>query len=195
MCVGRGSEHDHHGRIPWTADRLRIIHCAVTPGSLLVSSRGRQYCPELRIPLSCATGFPCQGPGYAWAAGGGDPVPAAGSAVIAWYVFMMAFLFTIVNTQYGKALIIYPDLASGFAAIPLASYIPAGMVSHKDDRIHGSADFAGKQGIISGSGQLTIVNFRVPAGSCGQSRVSEGKLWQRFTIILRQPSATPRLCG
>jgi hypothetical protein len=117
--------------------------------------------------MSCATGFPYQGPGYTWAAGTVDPVPAAGSAVIAWYVFMMAFLFTIVNIQCGKARIIYPDFASGFAAIPPSSYIPAGMVSHEDDRMHDSAGFAGKQGIITGSGQLTIVNFRDPAGSCG----------------------------
>jgi hypothetical protein len=88
---------------------------------------------------------------------------------------MMAFLFTIVNMQYGKARIIYSDFASGFAAIPPSSYIPAGMVSHEDDRIRGSAGFARNQGIISGSGQLTIVNLRDPAGRCGQFQSLRGK--------------------
>jgi hypothetical protein len=88
---------------------------------------------------------------------------------------MLAFLFTIVNIQYGKVRIIYPDFASGFAAIPPSSYIMAGMVSQEDDRMHGSAGFARNQGIITGSGQLTIVNFRVPAGTCGQFQSHRGK--------------------
>jgi len=38
-------------------------------------------------------------------------------AIIIEYVFMVSFLFTNVNTQYGQGRDIYPDLASGFAAI------------------------------------------------------------------------------
>jgi hypothetical protein len=42
---------------------------------------------------------------------------ALGPAMIVAYVFMVSFLFTLVNTQYGADLFIEPDLASGFAAI------------------------------------------------------------------------------
>jgi hypothetical protein len=35
------------------------------------------------------------------------------------YVFMVSFLFTVVNTQYGPGRLIETDLVSGFAAIRL----------------------------------------------------------------------------
>jgi hypothetical protein len=81
-----------------------------------VSSMGLQYCPELRIPLNRATAITGRMPDLAGAA---VPVASgyAGLAIFAWGVFMFLFLFTFVNTQYEAGRIIYPDFASGFAAI------------------------------------------------------------------------------
>ena len=105
---------------------------AVTLGPVLISSVGRQYCPELRIPLNCSAGLPCHKPGEQRADVTGDPGRAAGSAMIAWCVFMIAFLFTLyVNTEYGGVLLIYPDLASVFAASALYSYLQGSMVPQK----------------------------------------------------------------
>jgi len=59
---------------------------------------------------------------YAPAAEPGSTGCAAGSAIIVAMVFMIPFLFTVVNAQYGMLRFIEPDLASGFAAIP----VPAG---------------------------------------------------------------------
>ena len=38
------------------------------------------------------------------------------------------FLFTLVNTQYEAGSIIYPDFATGFAALPRNSYLPERIV-------------------------------------------------------------------
>lgn len=46
--------------------------------------------------------------------------------MIAWCVFMISFLFTMVNTQYGGEQIIYPDFVSGFAAFHPSFYLYAG---------------------------------------------------------------------
>jgi hypothetical protein len=150
-----------HGRIPWTADRLRLSQRAVTGRPVLISSVHRQYCPELRIPLNCSTGLPCQRPGLARAAVAGDPAPTAGSVMIAWYVFMIRFLFTIVNTQYGRVLFIYPDFASGFAALSLFSYLCESIIP----QISGYTlpVYCWKPRYNIRPGQLTIVNFREPA--------------------------------
>ena len=54
---------------------------------------------------------------------------AAGIGVFAWCVFMAVFLFTFVNTQYEAGRIIYPDFVTGFAALPLNSYLPERIVT------------------------------------------------------------------
>jgi hypothetical protein len=110
-----------HGHIPWTAIIPRVRRIAVTGGSLFVSPRGVQYCPEPRIPLNHSTGFPGRMPGEARAAVPGASGPAESSAIFAWCVFMAVFLFTDVNTEYEAGRVIYPDFASGFAAIFLSS--------------------------------------------------------------------------
>jgi hypothetical protein len=53
--LGREIRMLFHGHIPWTAARLRIIRDAFAGESVLLSSMGLQYCPELRIPLNRST--------------------------------------------------------------------------------------------------------------------------------------------
>jgi len=82
---------------------------------------GLQYCPELRIPLDHATGLSDRILEEARAAVPGASGTAKSPAIFAWCVFMVFFLFTFVNTKYGAGRVIYPDFASGFAAIFLSS--------------------------------------------------------------------------
>jgi hypothetical protein len=90
----------------------------------------------------------------------GTSGPAASPAIFAWCVFMAVFLFTIVNTKVRACRVLYPDFASCFAA----RFLSSRENGIKEYRI-GKMVFAGNQGIISDSGQLTIVNFRDPTGS------------------------------
>jgi hypothetical protein len=94
---------------------------AVMFGSVLVSTGRQQYCPAPRIPLDVWSGT-CPGlPVYAEAAVPGMAGAAFIPAMIVAYEFMVSFLFTLVNTQYGAGRLIETDLASGFAAIRLSS--------------------------------------------------------------------------
>jgi len=77
---------------------------AVTGGLVLVNSRGQQYCPELRIPLNHSTGLAGRMPVEPRAAvPDTSGRPAAGLAIFAYSVFMVVFLFTFVNTKYGRS--------------------------------------------------------------------------------------------
>jgi hypothetical protein len=60
-------------------------------------------------------------PEQARAAAPGVLVPVACAAIFTVCVFMDVFLFTVVNTQYGADRVLYPNFASGFAALFLPS--------------------------------------------------------------------------
>ncbi len=115
-----------HGRIPRTAKRPRFVRVEVTSWPVLTGTIGRQYCPELRIPLDCSAGLPGHRPGNARTVAFGETGPAAGPAMIAWCAFMISFLFTIVNTQFWGMRIIYSDFVSVFAAFPPSFYFYTG---------------------------------------------------------------------
>ena len=86
-------------------------------GSVLVGTGLLQYCPAPRIPLEAWSGT-CRGlPAYTRAAVREMTGAASVPAIIVAYVFMVSFLFTVVNTQYGAGRHRETDLASGFAAI------------------------------------------------------------------------------
>jgi hypothetical protein len=105
-----------HGHIPRTAIFPRVMRRAVMFGSVLISTGRLQYCPAPRIPLDIWSGT-CRGlPAYTRAAVPGMAGVAFVPAMIVAYVFMVSFLFTVVNTQYGAGRFIETDLASGFAA-------------------------------------------------------------------------------
>ncbi len=75
------------------------------------------------------------------------------SAVIAWCVFMICSIFTQVNIQYWKPLVIYPDFASDFAAILTIATTPL-TKTLMQIRVQGYH----KTKIYIHSPQLTIVN-------------------------------------
>lgn len=74
-------------------------------GSVPRGTGERQYCPEPRIPLDTGSGA-CRillaSARAAEPARAGFTVPA----IVLAYVFMISFLFTVVNTQYGSGMII-----------------------------------------------------------------------------------------
>ena len=160
VCECVKSRYDSYGHILGTADRPRVMRCTVINEPALVGPGGVQYCPELRIPLSRSTGLPGRMPAQGRAAAPGISGATACPAIFAWCVFMAVFLFTIVNTKVRACRILYPDFASCFAARYLSSC--RNRITERGIR---KRIFAGNQGIITGSGQLTIVNFRDPAGS------------------------------
>ncbi len=85
-------------------------------GSVLVGTGRQQYCPAPRIPPDDRPG-PCRGlPAGKRVAVAAAAVPARAPAMIVAFVFMVSFLFTVVNEHYGAGRHIEPDLASGFAA-------------------------------------------------------------------------------
>jgi len=105
-----------HGHIPRTAIIPRVAQRAVINGSVLTGGRGLQYCPAPRIPLTRLVDIPGRVPGNAPASVLEKHGSDAGHAIVVAFVFMVSFLFTVVNTQYGKHKFIEPGVASGFAA-------------------------------------------------------------------------------
>ncbi len=85
-------------------------------GSLLVSTGLLQYCPAPRIPLEIWSGI-CRGLPSARAAVPDMTRAASVPAIMVAYVFMVSFLFTVVNTRFWAGRLIEADVASGFAAI------------------------------------------------------------------------------
>jgi hypothetical protein len=74
-------------------------------GSVPRGTVKRQYCPEPRIPLDTGSGA-CR-PLLA-SARAAEPARAGFTvpAIIVAYVFIISFLFTFVNTQYGTGMLI-----------------------------------------------------------------------------------------
>ena len=157
---------DRHGRIPQTAIIPRCVRIAVMGGSVLVSTGWLQYCPAPRIPPDCSTGHLGRWPGLARAEGPVVWGSARGPAIIAWYVFMSFFLFTIVNTQYGTGRVIYPDLTPFFAASFLASCGYGISRCQTGDM----TSFAGNKGIKYRAGKIN--NCEVPGTSRSFGTVS-----------------------
>jgi hypothetical protein len=72
-------------------------------GSVLVSTGRLQYCPAPRIPLDVWSGTFRIKPVRARPTVPGLTGAALIPAMIVAYVFMVSFLFTVVNTQYGAS--------------------------------------------------------------------------------------------
>ena len=158
------------------------MRCTVINAPILVRAGGVQVLPgtpDTAEPFHRPSRrMPAEDP-----AAPGTSGPAPCPAIFAWCVFMAVVLFTTVNNKVRACRLLYPDFVSCFAARYVSS-CRNGITEHWIRKMF----FAGNQGIITGSGQLTIVNFRVPTVREGKSRIHEGnsmaKIYDNITATI-----------